>query len=186
MKYLVLLVAFFCLAAKADVEVHESFTYYTVTPLSKALLLETVNKSSPIIQNKKVFHGHTAYQIKWQFEWKKHTNGCKLSDIKVDVNLVYTMPKLESSAKDIQEVWSNWYPNLERHEKEHGQLAIDMAKKIDNALKSLGSFANCSELEKAANAIGNKQMFELKAANEDYDTRTNYGESQKAWLYQHL
>jgi predicted secreted Zn-dependent protease len=186
MKFVIALIAFTCLMAKADVVINEQLVYYTVSPPSKTLLLASLKKSSPITKNGKTFHGKTAYEIKWQFKWKNNRNMCTLTEVTTYLNLTYTMPKLRSSPLDVQEVWSTWYPNLELHDKGHGQLAIETAKEIDHKLIALGSFTSCSKLEQVANFIGNKLMNELNDATKNYDKITNHGESQNAWLYQHL
>lgn len=186
MKYIFTLIAFYCLTAKADLEIKENFVSYPVSAVSKSYLVESLNNSSPIRKNGKVYYGYTAYQIKWKFRWGRSNHMCKLTEVKTSLNLTYTMPKLQSSATDVKTVWASWYKNLETHEKGHGKLAIDTAKLIDNKIKSLGQFKSCRELEEAANSIGNMFMSELKAETKNYDIRTNHGETQGAWLYQHL
>ncbi|WP_076419191.1 DUF922 domain-containing protein [Colwellia sp. UCD-KL20] len=74
---------------------------------------------------------------------------------------------------------------MELHEKEHGKLAKDIAFKIDKKLLSIGPKANCETLDKSGNKLAHKLMADLKKANKKYDTRTNHGETQKAWLYMH-
>lgn len=102
------------------------------------------------------------------------------------LTLEYTMPQLKSSRPDVQAVWSNWYPNLEKHEKGHGMLAKDAMYEIDRKLQSIGSKANCNKLEESANELAYKLMEKLKKASKQYDIKTNHGETQNAWLYQHL
>ena len=136
--------------------------------------------------NGKVFHGYTKYNINWRFWWKFHGNQCVFTKVETTLKLKYTMPQLKSSKPDVKAVWSNWYPNLEKHEKGHGELARDTANKIDKKLLSIPPKADCKILEKSGNKLAYKLMDELKVANKKYDTTTNHGETQMAWLYLHL
>ncbi|OBP13808.1 hypothetical protein A5320_18035 [Rheinheimera sp. SA_1] len=186
MKYLIIFSAFYFVIASAEVVINEKYIHYKVSASSKEQLSESLNQASPIRQDGKVFHGHAAYYIKWQFWWNNSLHQCKLTAVKTTLDLVYTMPKLEAAAKEVQDVWASWYPQLELHELGHGELAVATAKEIDTKIKAVGTFASCKELEHAANAIGNELMTKLKDENAAYDQQTNHGESQNGWLYQHL
>ena len=170
----------------ADLKINEEFVYYSVTAKSKELLLSSLNTATPIRERGDIFHGNTQYYIKWRFWWRSFKNNCQFTKVNTHLKLIYTMPKLDSSDKDVINVWNKWYPNLSIHEKGHGTLAIKTAKEIDNSLLSIGVRASCEQLEADANTLANKLMSELKAANKHYDIKTNHGESQNAWLYMHL
>jgi len=172
--------------SSAETKIVENFQFYKVAPTSKRDLLRTLNKASPIRENGHVFHGNTRYDISWRFWWQYKNNQCVFTKVKTTLKLKYTMPQLQSSKHDVKDIWSNWYPNLEMHEKGHGKLAKDIAYKIDQKLLSIGPKSSCEILEKTGNKLAYKLMDELKIANKSYDIDTNHGETQKAWLYMHL
>lgn len=186
MKYLLLILIFLSFYSSAETKILENFNFYEVAPTSKTDLLRTLNNSSPIRENGEIFHGHTKYDINWRFWWKSNSKQCVFTKVETTLKLKYTMPQLKSSKSDVKVVWSNWYPNLETHEKGHGELAKDIAYKIDSELLSIGPKANCNILEKSGNKLAYKLMDALKKANEKYDNSTNHGETQNAWLYLHL
>ena len=186
MKLLLLILIFLSFYSSAKTNIVEDTLFYQVTPTSKANLLETLNSTSPIRENGDVFHGYTKYEINWRFWWKSNNDQCAFTKVETTLTLKYTMPQLKSSKSDVKVIWSNWYPNLETHEKGHGQLAKDTAYKIDKNLLSLGPKANCNLLEKAGNKLAHKLMDKLKKASKQYDIETNHGETQNAWLYLHL
>ncbi|WP_164718211.1 DUF922 domain-containing protein [Colwellia sp. Arc7-635] len=186
MKVLLLISIFLSFYSSAETKVVESTLFYEVAPASKGSLLETVNSASPIRENGDVFHGYTKYEINWRFWWKSNNKQCVFTKVETTLKLKYTMPQLRSSKSDVKVVWSNWYPNLEIHEKGHGKLAKDTAYKIDKNLLSLGPKANCNLLEKAGNKLAHKLIGELKKSSKQYDLNTNHGETQNAWLYLHL
>ena len=185
-KYLLLVLIFLSFYSIAETNVFEEFEFYEVAPTSKSNLLKTLNNSSPIKENGEVFHGYTKYNIAWRFWWKFNGNKCAFTKVETTLKLKYTMPQLRSSKAEIKAVWSNWYPNLERHEKGHGKLAKDIANEIDRSLLAIAPKANCNILEKSGNDLAYKLMNKLKKANQKYDAITNHGETQNAWLYLHL
>ncbi|WP_157825879.1 DUF922 domain-containing Zn-dependent protease [Colwellia sp. Bg11-28] len=186
MKVILLITIFLSFYSSAETIVVEDTLFYEVAPTSKDDLLETLNSTSPIREDGNVFHGYTKYEINWRFWWKSNNNQCAFTKIETTLKLKYTMPQLKSSKSDVNVVWSNWYPNLEKHEKGHGKLAKDTAFKIEKDLLSIGPKANCNLLEKAGNKLAYKLMATLKKANKQYDIKTNHGETQNAWLYLHL
>ena len=186
MKVLLLISIFLSFYSSAETNVVEDILFYEVAPTSKRDLLKTLNSASPIRENGDVFHANTKYQINWRLWWKSNNNQCSLTKVETTLTLKYTMPQLKSSKPDVNVVWSNWYPNLEIHEKGHGKLAKDAAYKIDKNLRAISPQANCNLLEKAANKLAHQLMDKLKRASKQYDIKTNHGETQNAWLYLHL
>ncbi len=186
MKVLVLLFTFLSFYSTAETKIFEEFQFYNVAPTSKSNLLETLNSSSPIKKNGKVYHGNTKYNIKWRFWWRSKDNKCAITKVETTLKLKYTMPQLRSANPEIKTIWANWYPNLEKHEKGHGKLAKEIANEIDRKLLAISPEANCSALKISGNKLAYKLMDKLKKANKKYDSTTNHGETQNAWLYLHL
>ena len=186
MKYLAFIFSFLSFYSHAETQVFEEFQFYEVAATSKSNLLKTINRASPIRQNGEIFHGFTKYNIKWRFWWKSNGNKCAFTKVETTLRLKYTLPQLKSSDPEVKTVWSNWYPNLEKHEKSHGKLAKDIANEIDSALLAISPKTSCSALEKSGNKVANKLMNKLEKANKNYDSKTNHGETEKAWLYLHL
>jgi len=186
MKLILILLLFITFDSVAKVTVIENVKYYKVAPSAKSNLLASLNKASPIREGSNIFHGHTKYNIDWRFWWQTKNKQCRFTQVKVTVKLLYTMPKLSIEEKEVVETWSSWYPNLDIHEKGHGQLAKEFAVKIDKALATMKPRENCNTLESDGNKKAYRLMDELKEANKQYDARTNHGESQNAWLYTHL
>ena len=186
MKFLLLIFTLLPFYLNAEIKIVESYRFYKVATKSKSNILEDLNNASPIREEGNVFHGYTRYDIKWKFWWKSNNNKCEVTKVETNLKLKYTMPSLISSNSEIKVIWSNWYPNLEIHEKGHGDLAKDTAYKIDKKLTALGSKANCDLLKNEGNKIAYRLMANLKEANKIYDRKTNHGETQKAWIYMHL
>ncbi|XQW86703.1 DUF922 domain-containing Zn-dependent protease [Thalassotalea piscium] len=186
MKSLLIILILLSFYSNAQTKVVEDHVFYKVSAIAKTDLLKNLNNATPIREGGEVFHGHTKYDINWRFWWSSKHNQCKLTKVETTLKLKYTMPQLVTSNPDVKHVWSKWYPNLEKHEKGHGQLAKDSVYEIDKKLMSIGPKTSCNQLEKAANALGYKLMAKLNRANKSYDKKTNHGESQQAWLYMYL
>ncbi len=186
MRFSIYLLLFISCFSNAKSKVTEEFEYYSVTPSLKSDLRNSLDASSPIKKNGKVYYGYTKYNIKWNFWWKSKPNKCTISKVKTTLKLKYTMPKLESNDQEIKSVWERWYPNLRKHEKRHGELAKRMVRKIDNSIYQMKPRKNCKDLKVAANKLAHNLMSDLKALNVKYDKKTNHGETEHAWLYSHM
>ena len=186
MKSMVWLLALLPITLNAKVLLLESTNHYIVKENNKNILLQSVREASPIRQHGKVFFGQANYDIRWRFWWKSTGKQCRMTKVQTTLKLNYMLPKLITDDLSITEAWMSWMPKLKVHEKRHGKLAISTAKEIDRQLSGMTPRKNCKILESDANELGNKLMKQLTKANRDYDKKTNHGETENAWLSQHL
>lgn len=183
-----LLLAALVVAPSAGAETrHETgFSYYPVRAASSGELLASLNRASPIRHNGNPYHGYTESRIRWNFWWRTENRRCSIDRVEVLVDITMTLPRLEDSPAAVREVWERWYPNLVRHENGHRDNALAVARRIEDGIRALPAQSDCRTLEERANALGKRLLAELRRNDRDYDRRTNYGESQGAWIGSHL
>lgn len=165
---------------QAEVVVKEDYSYYTVYPSSLDTVIESLNSTSPIRQDGKLFHGRADYDIKWDVSWSYNAKACWLTTVKVNLVNTYTMPKLVTSNEEIKHRWSQWYPRLMAHEKNHGAMAKQTAYDLHNGLVGLPAKPTCELLYAAAEKLAKPFLAELDAKNIEYDERTNHGDTEGA------
>lgn len=170
----------------AKISFTEDYDFYLVHPYSKAEILISLNKTTPISESGEKFHGYANSHVKWNFRWKYNNKSCWITSANTDVNTTYTLPKLGTNLVDVNEIWNQWYPKLVLHEKGHHRLALKIAKKIESTILDMSAETKCSALEIKANAIGHGYLSELDELNKQYDQRTNHGETQGASLFSYL
>jgi predicted secreted Zn-dependent protease len=57
---------------------------------------------------------------------------------------------------------------------------------VEDGIRGLPAQPDCRILEERANALGNRLIGEHESKDREYDRRTNYGETQGAWIRSHL
>jgi predicted secreted Zn-dependent protease len=186
MKGLLLLAFIGVPAVEAEPLLETGYSYYSVTANSGHELPASLNRATPIRYEGKPFHAYTDSRIRWRVWWQTNNQVCSITRVKVFVDIAVTLPRLEDSPAVVREVWGRWYPDLVRHENGHRDNALAVARSLEGAIRALPASIDCRMLEQRANALGNRFIAELAAEDRDYDARTNYGETQGAWIRSHL
>lgn len=171
------------LSLPAVAEVTETLNYKTYTAEHKAgtSLLETLNATSPIRQDGKVFHGHTSWNVQWRYRWNEGPNGrCALTENKTTVSAEITLPLLVSSDAKAKLEFSSYSESLLRHELGHLEIAQAVAKRIDERILSLPPMNSCALLEQTANQLGQRLLEEAGQEERNYDLTTGHGRTQGA------
>lgn len=182
MRLITLILLFVGSAAQAKVELWENYVYYPVNASSKQELIAATAAHTPIKKDGLSDIADSSYAIQWRFYVKNWNRQCRIDTYVTDLRIEVTLPKLQVSTTEVQDLWARWYPNLLRHEMKHVAIAKKAANDIDDALRSLGSKANCKLLEQEANAVANEILAKAKAAQLAYDKETRYGETEGASL----
>lgn len=160
--------------------------YYEESADAKHSLIDSINTATPLKSKGSVFHGYTKYQINWQFRWQIRNHRCQITSVKIVVDLDYTLPKLKSHNAEVRKIWRNWIPKLRQHEENHGEITLNAAYLLDEKMRALPPQKSCKTLEKNANNLGYGILDELAEEHTKYDNKTNHGETEQAWIYQHL
>lgn len=183
---LIFIVLFAATRVDAKPVVKTSYTYYSVSSLSKQGLFTSLNQATPIRLDGRIFHGSTRSNIDWKFWWGSEGGQCWITRVKVFVDVTFTLPKLKDSPMEVYDLWKQWYPNLFLHEKGHRQNALDIARRIEKGIRRLDPRSSCETLERSANRLGKKLIDELIRIDQAYDKRTNHGMKAGASLKSYL
>lgn len=163
---------------REQVEVFESYNYYSVDVYAKEDLISTLIDSSPIRRNGEGYLGETYTYYKWTIDWLSDSSSCWVNKAKVELYVNFTMPKLKASNPDVKSVWDEWYPKLLRHEYNHRDIALSTADKMLSSLSELAPANNCEYLVKNAGDIVSKYEAEEELLHDNYDIETNHGETE--------
>lgn len=160
------------------VEVNE-YNIYTKDP---DRLLSDLNEGSPVRENGEIYHAYTDTYVDWRYWWDKNEHSCKLNKVETTVNITYTLPRLDenNASSPVIDIWRLYYPALVKHEKGHGQIAIDAARKIENTLIHLPPCSDCSLLSQVAKLKAEEILSNCRPKHQEYDRRTNHGKTEGA------
>jgi predicted secreted Zn-dependent protease len=180
-SFLIIALALSVSSAYAEITDTLEYEYYDVAANPKQRLTVLLNNASPIKEDGKTFHGHTQWNIRWNFTYRKNKSGeCKLEKINVTLDTKITLPRLVGDSPEQQKQMERYLIPLKIHEMGHYQIAQEAAAAVEQKLDSLSGKANCSELEKTANTVGKETVNAYNEKNRAYDIETDHGKSQGA------
>ena len=185
-RMFIVFVLFAATSVSAEPVVETRYSYYSVSADSKQGLFTNLNRETPIRLDGKIFHGSTRSNINWKFWWKIKDSRCRITRVKVFVDVTFTLPKLKNSPMEVYDLWRQWYPKLFRHEKGHRNNALVIARRIEKGIRRLNPSPSCKTLEKSANQLGKKLIRELSRIDRAYDERTDHGLKEGAGLKSYL
>jgi len=140
-----LIFLFLVTSVSAKVTVSESTKYFFVDGKTGKQIYSQVTKRAPAKLRKN--HWIAATYARYNFKQVKlgvRNNRCVATKVNVHLSLVYYFPKWKSKkrgSKILQKRWEDFSRELVRHEKTHGRIFTDTAKKIENELRRLSGKA---------------------------------------------
>jgi len=110
---------------------------------------------------------------------------CK-GNFEVGLNITYTYPKWDRPTNATNEAilaFNSYLVNLEIHERGHEKLAAQAADEIIRMIKNIDTQIPCAEQNRIVRVSGGKIVDEHYAKQYEYDSVTQHGLTQGAYLY---
>jgi len=164
--------------ARAAPELRLNNVFYTVTGDTVKALWANVLARTPVAQNGKKHVAYTRWQVNWRFWWQHNGENCDISKVNTQLDVTYTLPKLESETTtphDVTERWNRYYAALFEHEQGHKNLGLQAAQEIEQQISNMGARADCTQLEHDANRIARDVIEHYIDIEKEYDRTTNHG-----------
>ena len=170
--------------AWASPVINKQTVYYMAFPLNANDLMRALSSRSPIRQGSHVYHGNTDWSVDWRFSLQPVAGGCKLENIRVTLNIKYTLPQLDPRVRDGATVarFRKFSEALSRHEHNHGKNGVAAANEVEKALRTLLPKRDCHTLEATANALGHRIVDKYAKKDREYDRLTGHGRTEGASL----
>lgn len=183
MKFVVTFFSMFSALSYSEVLLQEHFEYYVIAPDRVEQIKFELRNNSPVIRKNQVFHGGTEWTLVPDFRWKQIGNLCKIQDVRVKLDGVYTLPKLKNDlpvSSEIKQRFEQYYQALLEHEKGHQDLWLSAGQEIETLLINFEPFFSCHELAKQAKIRVGLVIHAYQQHNRDYDKQTGHGKTQGA------
>lgn len=122
----------------ARVIVQEKEKFYSVRGKTGAQIYKNILKTGTKVSKK---HAIASTKMKFKFrnfKGQATRRNCKIGKVDVIVSLVYTYPKwrgYNGASAASKRNWDKFLKQLKRHEKKHGSIAIETARKAERAIK---------------------------------------------------
>jgi predicted secreted Zn-dependent protease len=162
--------------AKTGITNKEEYVYYEVHGYTKDNVVQQMLKCGPVSNPGDIvprYVGEAWSNINFAYDYIQKSNRCETSNVKVGVNIKYYMPKWnikEGSIPNAREIWGGFYSILLDHEKHHGQITMEYAKKIQDYLEN-PKVTDCQLVTFEAEKI----MDQGWVAQGQFDTETAHG-----------
>jgi len=130
----------------------------------------------------KGFHGFANWNVSYEYTTKRHRDGCQIATVRTKVSGEILMPQWadeQAAPLELQRRWSDYYGALKRHEDGHIQHGRELAQLVNERLMGLG-VVPCNQLRVLTQGEFQRLYGNLKARDQEYDARTNHGETQGA------
>lgn len=168
--------------AEAEVRTELDWQSYPVQPEGAETLAQALDRSSPVRKRGLVYHATTQWQVQWRFWWQDSDRGCAIEGVQTEVSVQIQLPHWVAGADALHAEFEHYLSALTVHEQGHKDLAVVAGRSIDKALLELPPATDCATLERTANALGYQLLQRFRERENDYDRRTNHGQTQGAWL----
>jgi predicted secreted Zn-dependent protease len=170
--------------ALADPVVTQTFDYYDVDGATAQELRAELDRRGPIDGTEhRRFDAVTHWYVRWRFTYENVGGGCEITTVSTNADITYAFPRLRhqsAAPAALRRAFAGYLKNLLVHEKGHAQVGIDIAARIEAAIRRLPSAPTCPVLDDAANDLGHALIKEANQLDIDYDAQTQHGKTQGA------
>ena len=131
------------------------------------------------------FFANTHWDLHWSYRYEEKDGGYVITLLSVTVDLQYTMPRRAlppGAADQVAAQWARFMKALTTHEIGHAENATQHGKALYTLLRKPRVFASVQELKDFIAAEGDQCIADARAADVEYDRKTQHGTTQGATL----
>ena len=168
-------------ATLAEPVVRQTFYYYDVAGSTAQELRTELNRHGPFDLQGRRFDGFTRWYVRWRYSYNSGPQACAIASVATTVDIAITLPRLSAESAPpfgLRGTFSDYIDKLRVHENGHAQIAINIAKRIEDGISALSPEDTCDRLGQVANDLGHSLIREANQQDIDYDGRTQHGRTQ--------
>jgi predicted secreted Zn-dependent protease len=161
--------------ASGVLDLQIAVTHYAIQGHNYDSLARSLRANGP-----KSFHGLASWNVSYEYTTKRDGDACRVATARIKINGEILMPQWAdepSAPRELQRRWSDYYAALKRHEDGHVQHGRELALLVNERLMGLG-VVPCDQMQALAQVEFQRLYGNLKTRDQEYDTRTNHGETQ--------
>lgn len=117
--------------AQAEWKPVEKVVTYPVSGKTGIELYRSIGENGPKIGIGRVI-AFTDFDLKWSRDYQKRDGGCVLASARPFLTITYRLPKAAGDMPpETRERWQAFLEGVEKHERVHGEIILDMVRKIE-------------------------------------------------------
>ncbi|WP_157015126.1 DUF922 domain-containing Zn-dependent protease [Mesorhizobium xinjiangense] len=117
--------------ARADWQAVERVEPYAISGQSGIALYRSIGENGPKVGIGRVV-AYTTFDLKWSRDYREEAGACRLAAARPHLIFIYKLPKpsgpLPAATK---RSWDTFIDGIAAHERVHGEIIVDMVKKIE-------------------------------------------------------
>jgi predicted secreted Zn-dependent protease len=169
--------------AAADPVITDKVTLYAVSGVTKDELRAAMRDQGLRDMNGRPGDALTTWHLDWRYRTMPGRAGCSVGDVRVTIDVGIEAPELDAEADlphDVRSIFEAYARHLMEHEQGHRRIAIEGARRLEDALKATPHAASCKTVEATAEARARAELYALAARSAAYDKATRHGRTQGA------
>jgi predicted secreted Zn-dependent protease len=157
---------------------------YEVTGAGIDDLRRSIDAAGPVIDGER-FVARTRWHLDWRFTYATDMRGCRIASAQTRVAVRTTYPRWEQARyapPDLNARWQRFLEALRWHEGMHRRHGLEAGASVQRRLTQLLPQPDCAATERVANQMAHGIVARWRAADRDYDRRTQHGVTEGATL----
>ncbi|MBO6719192.1 MAG: DUF922 domain-containing protein [Rhizobiaceae bacterium] len=122
-----------CLAAFPALawEATEKVETYRIDGTTGLELYRSIGRNGPQLGPTRAI-AYTTFDLKWSRDYREQGGGCRLAAVRPWLTIIYKLPEAPPGlAADTAERWQRFIAGIRAHERVHGDIIVDMVRKIE-------------------------------------------------------
>ena len=116
--------------------------------------------------------GATVWNLKWQFDSRSSSRGCKIADVGTQVAITYELPlwpeRVAATNRQIVDQWNQYSDALRVHHCLHGKTGIDASIEVKESLRRMAPRNSCDQLKADADELARSIVGKYKAVESQF------------------
>lgn len=153
--------------------VSRTYSYFSIGGNTLDEIDKELTARGPKVQSTGRRHpGATEMQFSTRFTFASTANWCRVEKVAVTVSARIILPKWgqrKGADGDTRLIWDTLSADIKRHEESHVQIAKTHARKMEDALSTLGKRKDCDTMKRDASAVSRRMLDEHDRAQDRFD-----------------
>ncbi|MCP4540226.1 MAG: DUF922 domain-containing Zn-dependent protease [Chloroflexi bacterium] len=167
----------------APIPIVVDYDYYQITGSTADELCDQMDQLGYMDEVGYRWDAYTEWYVNWSYPYSTTSDNCTTNSVQVQIQITFIFPQWntpKNASQDLIDRWNAYMAALRLHEDGHKKIAIQAGDEILQAMNALPAYPLCSELEQAADAVGESILERYRQRQATYDQNTEHGKTQGA------
>ncbi len=163
------------LSAPRGLTIKETTRHYSISGRTPSEFAASMNRSGPFsFAHRRRAWATATRELSYQLVRQNRNGRCSVRNARVTMTIKYVLPKLRKARSDSsrsRKIWQRMSALLVKHERRHGSLYKQFARKAHRELNRLKPQRTCRALELEASRTIQRLSAEDERRNQEFDRR---------------